>query len=121
METAAQRCVRIVSALEDLVAQESVALANRDFAAILALQERTAPLVDFLVETGPACLEQRGLQARVAALHQQRTQNSDSLATEIEHSRAELQQTQVTQRRVARIAPAYSQPAAARRQLQAVG
>jgi len=121
METPTQRWVRIVTALEDLVAQEGMALASRDFAAMLALQERTAPLVDFLAASAVDDGREPGLRIRIAALHRQRTQNSDSLAAEIERTRADLHQMQVTRQRVARIAPVYGQAFPARGQWQAVG
>jgi hypothetical protein len=119
METPAQRCVRIVIALEDLVAQEGAALANRDFATMLALQERTTPLVNFLV-TNAADASEPGLRARITALHSRRKQNNDSLTAEIERTRTDLQQMQVTRRRVARIAPVYGLAAPVRGQWQAV-
>jgi hypothetical protein len=48
METPAQRCARIVSALEDLVNQEAAALRAGDFDAVNEIQDRAAPLVEFL-------------------------------------------------------------------------
>lgn len=119
MESPAQRCARVLTALEDLVAQEAAALAQRDFNAVLALQDRTAPLVEFLSRAAASDVAELG--PRFRALQEQRRQTSDRLAADIDSARAELQQTQVAQRRVAKIAPAYGQPAPVRRQLQAVG
>jgi hypothetical protein len=122
METSAQRCARIVTALEDLVAQEAAGLANRDFPAVLALQPSIAPLVDFLVASGNPSVEAAGLRSRVLALHHQRRLTTESLGAEVVRARVELQQLQVNQHRVGRIAPVYGQAATASRpQLQAVG
>lgn len=122
METPAQRCLRIVTALEDLAAQEAAALANRDFAAVAALQERTGPLVDFIVSTGLSYVNTPALRARIGALHDRRNQTVERLASEMARTRADLEQTQVSQRRVAQIAPVYGQSSVVdRRQLQAVG
>jgi hypothetical protein len=122
MQTPAQRCTRIVAALEDLVAQETVALANHDYAAVLTLQERTAPLVDFIVTNGAAYVTAPELRARLDLLQRRRGQNSASLTAEIERARTEFQETCVAQRRVASVAPAYAKTVKATSQrLQAVG
>jgi hypothetical protein len=121
MQTPAERCRRIVTALEDLVAQESAALANRDFNTVLTLQERTAPLVDFIVTTGAAYVAQPDLRARLDALQMRRGQTSELLLAEMQRNRFDLQETRAAQRRVAQIAPAYGQSPVSRRKLQAVG
>ena len=48
MEAPAQTCVRLVAALEDLVAREAATLEARDFPAVIELQQRAAPLVALL-------------------------------------------------------------------------
>jgi hypothetical protein len=121
MQTLAERCKRIVTALEDLVAQESAALANRDFNTVLSLQERTAPLIEFIVTTGAAYVAQPELRARLDALQLRRSQTSELLAAAMQRNRFDLQETRVAQRRVAQIAPAYGQGSVTRRKLQAVG
>ncbi|WP_457795386.1 hypothetical protein [Horticoccus sp. 23ND18S-11] len=121
METEAQRCNRIVTALEDLAGQEATALANRDFATVLALQERTQPLVDFVVSSGAVVAKASGLRVRIAALRDRRDRTSSALSAQLEQTRADLAQLQVKQRRVARIMPAYGQPAEATRHFQAIG
>ena len=121
MQTPAQRCVRIMAALEDLAEQEAAALANGDYPSLLALQDRTGPLVDFFVASAPAFVSSPDLRPRLAALQRRRQKTSDALALEIETRRRELQQMKFTERRVAQIAPVYGRPAAPRRQLQVVG
>jgi hypothetical protein len=122
METAAQRCLRIVGALEDLVHQESAALAKRDWAAAEVVQERAAPLVDFLAASTLEDAERGALRARIAALQQRRAETSRSLSLQIAQARSELQQAMAVKRRVAQIAPAYgSGTPPARHRLQAQG
>jgi hypothetical protein len=122
MQTPAQRCARIVTALEDLVSQETAALANHDYAAVLTLQERTAPLIDFIVTNGAAYVTAPELRARLDLLQRRRGQNSASLTAEIDRARSDFQETCAAQRRVASIAPAYAKTATATsRRLQAVG
>lgn len=121
MESPAQRCARIVTALEDLAGQEAAALASRDFNAVLALQERTTPLVEYLVTAGANHIREPGIRSRVTALHELRQRTSESLAHAIADTRSELRRTQASQRRVAQIAPAYGQHAPRAAQWQAVG
>ena len=106
METAAQTCARLVVALEDLVAAEAASLAGRDFAAMVELQERAAPLVDYLATHGPSEAD-RTVRARITALLQRRAATASHLEDQLSQVRAELTTTQVAQRRVARVAPVY--------------
>ena len=122
METAAQRCRRIVGALEDLVHQESASLAKRDWAGAEAVQERAAPLVDFLAASSPSIADDAALRARIAALQQRRAETSRSLGLQIAQAKNELQQALAAKRRVAQIAPAYgSGSTPTRHRLQAQG
>ena len=121
METPAQMCARLVAALEDLTAQEAASLAARDFTAAIAVQDRAAPLVDLLVAHGPVVAD-AGLRPRIVALMARSRQTGEWLTEQMARVRQELQQTHVAQRRVAQVAPAYGQGAAAKRpQLCAVG
>ena len=121
METEVQRCSRIVTALEDLAGQEATALANRDFATVLALQERTQPLIDFVAANGSVVTKASGLRVRISALRDRRNRTSTALSAQLEQTRTDLAQIQVKQRRVARIMPAYGQAAEAPRHFQAIG
>jgi hypothetical protein len=121
METPAQRCGRLVAALDDLAAQEAVALHARRFEEARAVQNRAAPLVDFLVACGVDVADD-ALRSRVSALLLRRNQTDKWLADQIERVRAELQQSEETQRRLAQVAPAYGRSGTSfRRQLKAVG
>ena|SRR5688572_9313867 len=122
METSAQRCLRIVTALEDLVHQESASLAKRDWSGAEAVQTRAAPLVDFLAANVPASAEDAALRKRIAALQQRRAETSRSLGLQIAQAKSELQQAQVAKRRLAQFAPAYgSGSVPTRHRLQAQG
>ncbi|MBL9210720.1 MAG: hypothetical protein JNL92_09655 [Opitutaceae bacterium] len=121
METATQRCERIVSALEDLAAQEAAGVAQGDFAAVQALHERTAPLVEFLATAGSESLNAAGLRRRLVAIYELRHRSGEALAAAMARTRLELAQTQASQRRVARIAPAYGHQDFRAPHLHAVG
>jgi hypothetical protein len=121
MENPAQMCARLVAALEDLTAQEAASLEARDFEATIVLQDRAAPLIEHLVTHWPAVADS-SLKTRILAVISRRNKTGEWLAEQIAETRRQLQETQVAERRVARIAPAYGLAAAgARRQLHEVG
>lgn len=119
-ETAAQTCARIVTALEDLARQEAAALQTRDFPAAVLLQERAAPLVEHLV-AHESDVTSSDLRSRIAAVYALRNQTGEWLATQIAQAREELRQMDASQRRIARVAPAYGGGSTRRSQLSAVG
>ncbi len=121
METPHQRCVRIAGALEDLVAQEAAALGSRDYIEMSVLQDRAAPLVEFLAQNATAHAGDAVLRNRIAAVQQLRACSSAQLAIEIELARVELRESEHAQRQVAKIAPAYTRGASNRAKLCAVG
>jgi hypothetical protein len=121
METAAQKCARLLSALEDLSGQEQAALYAEDFATVLKIQGRAAPLVEYLGQHGPAVADAR-FRNRVGDYLRQRAAMSERLASRIAEVKVELAGKQVSQARVARLAPVYGTAGmAAPRNLQAVG
>lgn len=120
METAAQRCERIVAALEDLAAQEAAAIQTHDFSSALAVQDRAEPLVDFLARNASLATAAR-LNDRVAAVQELRSQTGEKLGAELARTRAELQQMQLAQVRVAQVAPAYGRTKPAAGNWRAVG
>ena len=120
MESPAQTCVRLVAALEDLAAQEAACLGTSDYATLAALQERAAPFVEFLAQHGPE-VANRALKERIFALMAKRDATVMTLTGEMERAREQLGALQANQRRVARVAPAYSQGSAPRRQISMVG
>ena len=54
MQTTAQTCARLLSALEDLGEREAVMVREGDVTMVAELQARAAPLVDYLGTHGPA-------------------------------------------------------------------
>lgn len=107
MESPLQRCARIVAALEDLAEQEAMALAASDFAAVLALQARTEPLVNFIADSGRLLGREPALKRRVAAIRDQRDRTATLLASRLDQARTDLTQVKAKQGRVARIRPVY--------------
>ena len=121
METPAQACARLVGALEEMADCEAATLRNGDFAAVAEIQERAAPLVEYLATHGPAVAD-NALRARVWELLRRRAQTGEWLELQLAEARSALQTTQASQQRVARIAPVYGTAAIpAPRQLLAVG
>ncbi len=123
METPAQTCARLVAALEELVAREAATLEARDFAAVVHLQERCAPLVE-LLGAHEADVTDRALRERIRALIYRRQQTGEWLADQIEKTREALALANEGRRRVRQIAPVYGRGTSApssSRQLCAVG
>lgn len=121
METVAQRCERIIAALEDLAAQEAAGVAAGDFEGVRSLQDRTAPLIDFLAAEGGAALGIPSLRRRLTAVYELRLRSGEALATAMTRVRSELAQTQASQRRAAQVGPAYGQPGSRPPRLDLVG
>jgi hypothetical protein len=120
METPAQMCARLLTALEDLAAQESATLQARDFTAAIAIQDRAAPLVELLAAHREE-MNDPMLRARVAELSARRSRTGEWLAEQMARVREELRHSDVARRRVAQVAPVYGRGAVLPRQLSAVG
>ncbi len=106
METPAQTCARLVAALEELVAREAATLEVRDFAAVVHLQKRCAPLVEML-GAHQADVTDPALRERIRALIARRRQTGEWLGEQIEKTKQALQETNESRRRIAQIAPVY--------------
>lgn len=120
METPLQSCARITDALEDLVRQEAAALHGGDFATLVLLQDRAAPLVEHLVAHQHQ-ISSRELRSRVTAVIALRNQTSERLAQQIEQTGDELRAMDASRRRVAQVAPAYGRSAVRAPQFVVVG
>jgi hypothetical protein len=120
MQTTAQTCARLLSALEDLGEREATMVREGDFAMVAELQARAAPLVDYLGTHGPAVADSAFL-ARIRAFLQRRQESDEWLAARIAQTRSELQQIRASEVRAARIRPAYSAPVLPVSRLSAVG
>lgn len=115
MQTPAQRCARLVAALEDLAAQEECALHAKDFAIVETLQERAGAVIGDLVVHGIAITDE-SLRTRLKAVSARRARSSEWLEAELSVLRADLADTQASRGRVAQIAPVYgSSPSATAR------
>jgi hypothetical protein len=110
METPAQTCARLVVALEDLVACEAATVQNRDFSGALDIQERAAPLIDYLATNGSSYADS-DLQKRIHALAERRRLTGELLSAQLAEVKESLQSTRASQHRVARIAPVYGSAA----------
>ncbi len=121
METPAQRCLRIVAALEELASQEAAAVGREDFSTVQTLHERTAPLVEFLAAAGADVLGSAGLSRRLVAVYELRRRSGEVLAAAMARVRGELDANRLSRARVAQIAPVYGHPGIAASRLQATG
>ena len=111
MTRPAQRGVRLLGALEDLVAQEAQALRAADYAAVAYLQERTGAILDDLAGQ-PESMWEPALRARLETLRADRAGTLARLETGLREVQEALRETSAARGRAARIAPAYGGPAA---------
>lgn len=120
METPSQTVSRLLTALEDLVAQEALLLRADDLPAVLATQHRAGPLIERL--TLMSGTVDAAAEARMALLVSRRRESEAWLETQMNRVRSELGETRESQNRVARFAPVYCPPVSkAAKQLSAVG
>lgn len=106
METPLQTAARLLTALEDLTAQESVLLRTLDFVDAVAIQERAAPLVDQLsaLAIHP---EVASLRPKVEGLVERRLKSRHFLDAQLGQLQAELRRIDEARTRLSRVAPAY--------------
>ena len=105
METPARQFERVLVALEEIAATEERLLTAKDYAAVVALQQRATPLVALMADyTGPTDVK---LRQQIMALIARRTRSEEQLSRQIKSSRNELSQLQASERRVAQIGPVY--------------
>lgn len=114
MQTPAQRCARLVTALEDLAAQEECALRAGDFAVVETLQERAGAVIGDLASRSVAMADE-SLRERLVAVSARRARSSEWLAGELSRLRADLAETKASRGRVAQIAPVYGRSPSATR------
>ncbi len=108
METPVQAAVRLLSALEDMAAQESANLRNLDLVEAVQVLERAAPLVQRLAELAddPTVAP---LRDRVQALVLQRQQSAALIDAHLARLQSELRRVDEARRRLGQVAPAYAQ------------
>lgn len=106
METPEHAVARLVDALEDLVAQESVAVHTDDYALIEFIQLRAGAIGEKLASLA-ADAAVPAVRRRVEALQVQRWQNGEALRQRLADVSAELGRLQGVRQRLTRVAPAY--------------
>jgi len=111
MSTPAQACTRILSALEELVREEMVTLKSGDLSAMVDIQARIEPLVDFLMAQAEGALD-ADVKSRITALHATRADTVTLLIAQMARNRTELLAISGRQRVIAQLAPAYGTAAA---------
>lgn len=119
MKTPAQTLARLLGSLEDLVAQERIALEAEDFTTVHELQLRTSPLIGRIAELASAA--DRPMRDRLVSVLEQRQREQEKLAARMAEIRSQLGQLDGSRRRLTQIAPAYGRVAPETRQLNAAG
>ncbi len=119
-ESSRQHCARLVSALADLADQEAASLRARDFAAVLEIQRRAAPIVADLESTGPAAADQ-SLRNQLSAVLRLRENTVRELQAQIEDAKQQIDSLDVSKRRVSKVAPVYGGHPPRRNRLSAMG
>ena len=102
--------VRLLVALEEFAAQESLQLAAGNVAAVRQIQERAAPVVAELVRLGRTAIP-AVVHSRLVALVNRRLECQERLDRQIGQMRDALGQTQANLRRIGQIAPVYGRMA----------
>jgi hypothetical protein len=116
MTTPAQTGLRLADSLEDLVTQEAVLLRAADYPGVIALQERSAPLVARLAELAAGASP--ALHSRVRDIVRLRAQSMVRFEADVARVRGELAALQTSERQVARVGPAYVTKSAPRSRIQ---
>lgn len=104
--SSAERARRILSALDDLVGQESVLLRSLDLVEALQIAERCSPLVDELCQLASEP-EAHEIRENVAALLQKRQRNATLLESHLQRVQEEIRRIEDARRKLARTVPAY--------------
>lgn len=106
METPFQKASRLITALEELTAQETVLLRSLDLVEAVQICERAAPLVERLcaLAADPAV---GGLRDRITAVVDRRRQHAAMLDTHLSRLQTELRRIDDARGRLMKIGPAY--------------
>ncbi|AOS45087.1 hypothetical protein Verru16b_02163 [Lacunisphaera limnophila] len=110
METPVQTAQRLLTALEELVGQETLLVRTMDFVEAVAVRERAAPLVEKLCALA-AVPAVASLRPRVDLLLERSGQNHHFLDAQLARLQGELARVNEARGRLRRVAPAYGQPA----------
>ena len=97
---------RLLTALEELVMQESLLIRTMDFVEAVEVRERAAPLVAQLCALAEDPLV-TALQPRVAGLLDRCSQNHHFLDTQLQRLQVELDRVTAARNRLRQMAPVY--------------
>lgn len=106
MESPFDTAIRLLAALEELIAEEATLVRTMDFVEAVEVRERAEPLVEKLcaLANEPAVA---GLRPRLDALLERSGQNYHFLSTQLERLRTELARVNEASGRMRRLAPVY--------------
>jgi hypothetical protein len=106
METPFETAQRLLSALDELVMQETMLIRTMDFVEAVEVRERAAPLVIRLCGlAGDSDIT--ALRPRVDALLDRCSQNYHFLDTQLQRLQSELDRVNTARGRLRKVAPAY--------------
>jgi hypothetical protein len=107
METVTQRGTRLLAAFEDLATQEATEVTAGDFVAVVGLQSRMEPIVQFFI-ANPETIRDGEIGKRIDNVRSLRVLTSQAIGDQLARTRHELAEVKTSQRRLHRIAPAYA-------------
>ncbi len=106
METPGQTATRLLTALEELVMEETTLIRTMDFIEAVEVRERSSPLVEKLCALA-VDREVAALRPRVSALLARWSQNHHFLDTQLVRLQGELNRVTEARLRLRRVVPAY--------------
>lgn len=106
METPGQSATRLLTALEELVMEETTLIRTMDFVEAVEVRERSNPLVERLCALA-IDHEVSAMWPRVSALLARWSQNHHFLDAQLARLQGELNRVTEARRRLRRVVPAY--------------
>lgn len=120
MEPPVQQRARLVAALEDLADQEAACVHCGDFESVTDIQSRAAPVVEALAALSSLPVDSE-LRRRLAALVERRSKTAAQIEVHLTRTKEQLNALDASQRRAARMVPAYGGKSMVRGRLAAQG
>lgn len=109
MEQPLQTAIRLLTALEELVMEETTLIHTMDFVEAVTVRERSGPLVEKLCSLA-AYPEVAGVRPRVALLLDRWGENHHFLDAQLKRLQSELNRVTEARGRLRRVVPAYLGP-----------
>ena len=106
METPLETARRLLTALDELVMQETMLIRTMDFVEAVEVRERATPLVSRLCALAEDPAVQQ-LRPHVAALLERSSQNFHFLDSQLQRLQGELDRISSARGRLRKVAPAY--------------